>query len=250
MSETDFATLEDKDRAGKRSVMHVLYGMHTVAPFTLWSLSLVALLVHYVKRSDEAEPLYVGAPHVHDPHRVGDAAGAGDHLSPVVPAVPAGGIAYTLIGAWYLYRLPARLAALQRQPLPGVREALAMNHDPDCIFCKIAAGRIPSEKVYEDEEILAFHDIHPWAPVHFLLVPKEHIVSMAHVETGHAAMLGKLLSLVPGWRSRKAAGPIRGRLPRGLQHRRGRRPGSAPPAFPRHRRPAPVAEGLRRPRTG
>jgi homoprotocatechuate degradation regulator HpaR len=45
MSETDYATLEDKDRAGKRSVMHVLYGMHTVAPFTLWSLSLVALTV-------------------------------------------------------------------------------------------------------------------------------------------------------------------------------------------------------------
>ena len=50
-----------------------------------------------------------------------------------------------------------------------------MTHDPNCLFCKIIAGQIPSRKVYEDEEIFAFHDIHPWAPVHFLLIPKEHI---------------------------------------------------------------------------
>ena len=47
--------------------------------------------------------------------------------------------------------------------------------DPNCIFCKIVEGKIPSRKVYEDDEIFAFHDIHPWAPVHFLLVPKQHI---------------------------------------------------------------------------
>jgi histidine triad (HIT) family protein len=70
-------------------------------------------------------------------------------------------------------------------------------HDPDCIFCKIAQGRIPSRKVYEDEEILAFHDIQPWAPVHFLLIPKAHIVSMAHVEPQHAPLLGRLMALVP-----------------------------------------------------
>ena len=67
-----------------------------------------------------------------------------------------------------------------------------MTHDPNCIFCKIVEGQIPSKKVYEDEEILAFHDIHPWAPVHFLLIPKEHVTSMAHVEEKHAAMLGRL----------------------------------------------------------
>jgi histidine triad (HIT) family protein len=72
-----------------------------------------------------------------------------------------------------------------------------MSRDPDCIFCKLVAGQIPSRKVYEDEEIFAFHDIHPWAPVHFLLIPKEHITSMAHVEERHAAMLGRLMSLVP-----------------------------------------------------
>ena len=69
--------------------------------------------------------------------------------------------------------------------------------DPNCIFCKIAAGQIPSRKVYEDDEVLAFHDIHPWAPVHFLLIPKRHIPSMAHVEAGDAALLGKIMSLVP-----------------------------------------------------
>ena len=69
--------------------------------------------------------------------------------------------------------------------------------DPNCIFCKIAQGQIPSRKVYEDDEILAFHDIHPWAPVHFLLVPKAHIVSMAHVQPEHAGLLGRMMTLVP-----------------------------------------------------
>ena len=72
-----------------------------------------------------------------------------------------------------------------------------MTHDPNCIFCKIVEGKIPSKKVYEDEEILAFHDIQPWAPVHFLLVPKQHITSFAHVEEAHAPLLGKMMSLVP-----------------------------------------------------
>jgi len=71
------------------------------------------------------------------------------------------------------------------------------HNDPDCIFCKIAAGRIPAKKVYEDEDIFAFHDIHPWAPVHFLLVPKQHIESMAQVGPQHAAVLGRMMALVP-----------------------------------------------------
>jgi len=50
-----------------------------------------------------------------------------------------------------------------------------MMHDPNCLFCKIIAGKIPSKKVYEDEHVFAFHDIAPWAPVHFLMVPKLHI---------------------------------------------------------------------------
>ena len=72
-----------------------------------------------------------------------------------------------------------------------------MSHDPDCIFCKIVEGKIPSRKVHEDEDILAFHDIHPWAPVHFLLIPKRHITSMAQVEDGDAALLGRMMALVP-----------------------------------------------------
>jgi len=70
-------------------------------------------------------------------------------------------------------------------------------HDPNCIFCKIAAGQIPSKKVYEDEEIYAFHDINPWAPVHFLVIPKAHIPSMAQVTGEHAALLGRMMARVP-----------------------------------------------------
>ena len=51
----------------------------------------------------------------------------------------------------------------------------------DCLFCKIAAGEIPSRKVYEDEDVLAFHDINPLRPMHVLVIPKRHITSLAHV---------------------------------------------------------------------
>ena len=73
----------------------------------------------------------------------------------------------------------------------------ALNSDASCIFCKIIAGQIPSRKVYEDEELLAFHDIAPWAPVHFLIVPRQHIQSMADVGPEHAALLGKMMTLAP-----------------------------------------------------
>ena len=67
----------------------------------------------------------------------------------------------------------------------------------DCIFCKIAAGKIPSRKVYEDDETFAFHDIKPWAPVHFLIIPKVHIPSMAQVDVEHAGLLGRMMLLAP-----------------------------------------------------
>ena len=67
----------------------------------------------------------------------------------------------------------------------------------DCIFCKIIAGSIPSKKVYEDDEILAFHDIHPIAPVHFMLIPKVHVDSLAHCGAAQQAVLGKILLLAP-----------------------------------------------------
>jgi histidine triad (HIT) family protein len=70
-------------------------------------------------------------------------------------------------------------------------------HDPDCIFCKIVAGKIPSRRVYEDEDLFAFHDIHPWAPVHFLVIPKLHIPSMAQLDADDAALLGRLMVRIP-----------------------------------------------------
>jgi histidine triad (HIT) family protein len=69
--------------------------------------------------------------------------------------------------------------------------------DPNCIFCKIIAGDIPSKKVYEDDELFVFHDIHPWAPVHFLMVPKRHIVSMAHLTPEDGGLMGRLMLLAP-----------------------------------------------------
>ena len=70
-----------------------------------------------------------------------------------------------------------------------------MCQDPNCIFCKIAAGEIPSNKIYEDDDVVAFKDIHPQAPVHFLIVPKRHITSLATAEPGDDALLGKMLGL-------------------------------------------------------
>ena len=65
----------------------------------------------------------------------------------------------------------------------------------DCIFCKIVRGEIPSQKVYEDGEILGFRDIHPLAPVHFMLVPKRHIASLADATADDAGLLGRILAL-------------------------------------------------------
>jgi histidine triad (HIT) family protein len=67
----------------------------------------------------------------------------------------------------------------------------------NCLFCKIARGEIPCKKIYEDAEVLAFHDINPVAPVHFMLVPKQHIDSLLDAGEAHAALLGKLLLLAP-----------------------------------------------------
>ncbi|HEY6862806.1 MAG TPA: histidine triad nucleotide-binding protein [Burkholderiales bacterium] len=67
----------------------------------------------------------------------------------------------------------------------------------DCIFCKIVRGEIPSRKVYEDDEVLAFHDIHPLAPVHFMIIPKHHLASLADADMSHQALLGKMLALAP-----------------------------------------------------
>jgi histidine triad (HIT) family protein len=72
-----------------------------------------------------------------------------------------------------------------------------LHTDPNCLFCKIVAGKIPSKMVYQDDEIYAFHDIHPSAPVHFLLVPKLHVASMALLTDAHTSMMGRLMVLAP-----------------------------------------------------
>ena len=63
----------------------------------------------------------------------------------------------------------------------------------DCLFCKIIAGEIPSNKVYSDEHVYAFHDINPAAPTHILVIPKKHIESVREASAEDEALLGKLL---------------------------------------------------------
>lgn len=67
----------------------------------------------------------------------------------------------------------------------------------NCIFCKIAAGQIPASIVYQDEEFLAFKDINPAAPVHILVIPRQHIATLSDCDASHAALLGKMLALAP-----------------------------------------------------
>lgn len=66
----------------------------------------------------------------------------------------------------------------------------------NCLFCKIINGEIPSEKVYEDEEILAFKDIHPKAPIHILVIPKKHIASAMEIEEQDEALIGKMFTVI------------------------------------------------------
>ena len=67
-----------------------------------------------------------------------------------------------------------------------------------CIFCKIVAGEIPAKKVYEDEKILEFHDLYPKAPVHVLVIPKEHIESLAHLLPEHQDIIAHLTLKLQG----------------------------------------------------
>jgi histidine triad (HIT) family protein len=69
-----------------------------------------------------------------------------------------------------------------------------MSSDPGCIFCRIARGEIPSKKVYEDEDIFAIHDIRPQAPVHLLVIPKEHVATLYEAGMAQHRALGKMLA--------------------------------------------------------
>ncbi len=66
----------------------------------------------------------------------------------------------------------------------------------DCLFCKIVAGEIPSKKVYEDDQVLAFYDIAPEAPVHFLVIPKEHIPSPAAITEENSKVVAHIFAVI------------------------------------------------------
>ena len=66
----------------------------------------------------------------------------------------------------------------------------------DCLFCKIIKGEIPSKKVYEDENVLAFHDINPAAPIHILVIPKKHITKLTDLKEEDEALVGKIFATI------------------------------------------------------
>ncbi len=67
--------------------------------------------------------------------------------------------------------------------------------DPNCLFCRIAKGEIPSNKVYEDDEIFVFHDIRPVAPVHFLMIPKDHRATLYDLTDDNERAMGRMMIL-------------------------------------------------------
>ena len=67
----------------------------------------------------------------------------------------------------------------------------------DCLFCKIIAGEIPSKKVYEDDAVLAFHDIAPMAPVHIVIVPKEHIACADDITESNSGAIARIFAAIP-----------------------------------------------------
>ena len=70
---------------------------------------------------------------------------------------------------------------------------MSLKADPTCLFCKIVAGEIPAAKVYEDESVLAFKDIHPQAPVHLLVIPKTHVATLNDFTADECELAGSLL---------------------------------------------------------
>ena len=78
----------------------------------------------------------------------------------------------------------------------------------NCLFCKIAAKQIPSSIVYEDEELMAFKDINPAAPVHLLIIPKTHIDTLSSAQPEHTVLLGKILALAPKLAKEHGCAPV------------------------------------------
>ena len=78
--------------------------------------------------------------------------------------------------------------------------------DPDCIFCKIVRGEIPAQKLHEDEHVLAFYDVRPQAPVHFLLIPRAHVPSLYEADLSQAEAWARMLALAGGLARKAGAG--------------------------------------------
>ena len=87
-------------------------------------------------------------------------------------------------------------------PITNRKETFLM-----CVFCKIAAGEIPANKLYEDEKVLAFYDLDPQAPIHFLVIPKEHIASAGEITPENSALVAHIFEVIAkicvehGWQS-------------------------------------------------
>lgn len=69
--------------------------------------------------------------------------------------------------------------------------------NPDCIFCRIVAGQIPSTKVYEDDHLLAFRDIQPAAPIHVLFIPKQHIANLNGIDAANSEIVARIFATIP-----------------------------------------------------
>lgn len=65
----------------------------------------------------------------------------------------------------------------------------------ECVFCQIVAGKLPSDIVYQDEEVIAFHDINPQSPTHMLIIPKKHISSLAELAEGETSLMGHMVNI-------------------------------------------------------
>lgn len=87
----------------------------------------------------------------------------------------------------------------------------------NCIFCKIANRQIPTQFIFEDDDVMAFHDIRPSAPMHFLIVPKQHLPTLAECTESDAALLGKMMLLAPKLAQQFGCGyePVEGSKGRG-----------------------------------
>lgn len=72
-----------------------------------------------------------------------------------------------------------------------------MTTNSDCLFCKIIQGELPSEQVYNDDQVVVFRDINPKAPVHLLMVPREHIISLTELEEKHNNLIAHMMHLLP-----------------------------------------------------